>query len=85
MTYSLPFGLKVKPASHPLENGQIRFKVRDGDIHYEIKIINKSYNYTAFVGIVRDKAELDYLTTVKKLPIDSTKLIDVKHALEIVA
>ena len=41
MTYSLPFGLKQKPVNKYFEGGVIKFNVREGVLHFQVKHITK--------------------------------------------
>lgn len=67
MTYSLPFGLTQKPMNHYFEHGVIKFAVREGTLHYTIKIINKSINGVLLNGIVKSKDHLDKLLKIRTL------------------
>lgn len=69
MTYKLPFDLKQKPVNHLLENGEIRFSIQDGVMHFEIIFIQKNRNFPVATGIVKTKAQLDYLLNIKEFPI----------------
>ena len=67
MTYSLPFGLKQKPTNHYFEHGVIKFNVREGVLHFQVKQITKQMNGTIYRGIVKSKQHLDQLLAVKTL------------------
>ena len=67
MTYSLPFGLKQKPLNHYFEHGVIKFNVREGELHFQVKQITKQMNGTIYRGIVKSKQHLDKLLDVKSL------------------
>lgn len=69
-----PFGLTHKPITHPFTNGQVRFKMADGNIHYKIILIQKSIRHPILKGMIADKNQLEYLTTIKQFPIESQKL-----------
>lgn len=67
MTYSLPFGLKQKPLNKYFEHGVIKFNVIQGTLCYTIKEISKKGNYTLQTGVVKDKAMLDRLLSIKTI------------------
>lgn len=70
MTYKLPFGLKQKPLSHKFEHGSIRFSMDEGTMHYDVWYIKRNRPmFSVNTGIVKDKAHLDYLLSVKEFPI----------------
>lgn len=66
----LPFGLKAKPLAHKLEHGSIRFSMREATMHYQVLYIRRNRPmFTVIKGVVKDKAHLDYLLSVKEFPI----------------
>ena len=67
MTYSLPFGLKQKPLNKYVEHGIIKFAVREGVLHFQVKQITKQMNGTIYRGVVKSKEHLDKLLAVKTL------------------
>ena len=67
MTYSLPFGLKQKPVNKYFEGGVIKFSIREGVMHYQVKQITKQANGTIYNGIVKDKTHLERLQSVKSI------------------
>lgn len=67
MTYSLPFGLTQKPVNKYFEHGVIKFNVREGVLHFQVKQITKQMNGTIYRGIVKSKEHLDQLLAVKTL------------------
>ena len=69
MTYTLPFGLKQKPMSHPLDMGEIKFSCRDGKLYYKAIAISKTLSFTVAQGEIRDKERLDYLLSIKSFPL----------------
>lgn len=67
MTYSLPFGLTQKPLNHYFEHGVIKFNVREGELHYSARLISKSINGSLSSGLVKSKAHLDKLLSIKTI------------------
>lgn len=67
MTYSLPFDLKQKPVNKYFEGGVIKFNVREGVLHFQVKQITKKTSGTIYRGIVKSKQHLDQLLAVKTL------------------
>lgn len=62
-----PFGLTHKPNRHYFSAGMIKFSMKEGIMHFEIKQITKQLNATIFRGIVKDKTHLEQLSSLKSL------------------
>lgn len=70
-----PFWGKTKPIPHYFEHGVVRFSVREGILHYELKQITKMVNSTIFRGTVKDKTHLQQLSNLQSLK-DAIRLIE---------